>query len=92
MNVHDQKPAPKGGSLPRLVRHDCEIVTITMQRRDWQMIADYFENNIEAMGEHDKSLQRRARKAQDWIRQRIRNGNARGSRTRGAMPNVKLTP
>ena len=86
----DSDTTKRGAQLgsSAIVRHDCAPVTITMQRRDWQMITDYFENDIEAMGEHDRSLQRRARKAQEWMQHRIAKGNVRGPRTRGAMPNT----
>lgn len=62
---------------PEKTRADLEPITITLKRRDWQMIVDYFEGDIEAIGEHDRGLQKRARRAQDWIRHRIVKGNAR---------------
>ena len=65
--------------------HLLEPVTITMERRDWMLVRDYFEGDIVAMGDNAPQDQPRARKIQDWIKHRIQKGNSLKSE-----PNAKL--
>lgn len=53
-----------------------EPVTITMHRRDWKLLTDYFEGDIVAMGDNAPELQPQARKIHTWMLRRWMKGNS----------------
>ena len=54
-----------------------EPVTVTMHRRDWKLLTDYFEGDVEAMGDNaPRDQQKQARKVQSWLLKRWQKGNS----------------
>ncbi len=70
------------------IEHDMEPVTITLRRTDWQLILDYFQGDIEAMGDNAPMKQMQARRAADWIAIRVAKGNA-NKRAFRSLPNTQ---
>lgn len=85
-------PPPATGSevKRRAIEHDMEPVTITLRRTDWRLILDYFQGDIEAMGDNAAMQQMQGRRAADWIAHRLAKGNA-NKRAFRSLPNDKVS-